>query len=94
MCSCSTDHAGFADFCFPCIHVLHQLRPVRHVIRDGEDWIFTCGDADHFDEADWGYAHTVHLLDADDSIRELADLAPNGQAARYNARTSWLRLAL
>lgn len=86
--------SGFAEFCFPCVHVLHRERPVRHIYRDGSDWMFTCGEGDHSVLADWAYAHTIHLLEADDSIRQLADLRPDGQAARYNTRSAWLRLQL
>ena len=94
MCSCTRVIPGFAEFCFPCIHVLENVRPVRHVQRDGADWIFSCADPDHFGLSDWGYAHTFHLLDADQSLHELAGLRPGAQALRLAADTPWLRLEL
>ena len=83
---------GFAEFCFPCVHVLLQLRPVKYVSRDETDWIFACGEADHHSLDDWAYAHTVHLVEADESIQALADLKPGEQAARYRVGSAWLRL--
>jgi hypothetical protein len=94
MCSRTHTITGFAEFCFPCMHVIESLRPVRLVRRDGADWIFACGDADHFEMSDWGYAHTFHLLDADPSLHALAGLRPGAQALRLTAGTPWLRLEL
>jgi hypothetical protein len=84
--------AGFAEFCFPCIHVLLGQRPVTYVSRDEADWTFACGEADHLTIDDWGYAHTFHLLEADDTLQGLASLKPGEQAARYNVDSAWLRL--
>jgi hypothetical protein len=91
----STPKTGdFAEFCFPCMHVLLGLRPVRHVSRDEGDWIFACGEADHHTVDDWGYAHTFHLVDADDTLRAVADLKPGEQAARQRTDSAWLRLLI
>ena len=92
MCSRTHTVTGFSEFCFPCMHVMESLRPVRLVQRDGADWIFACGDADHFKMNDWGYAHTFHLLDADPSLHALAGLGPGAQAQRLADGTPWLRL--
>ena len=83
---CSRTHAisGFTELCFPCMHVIESLRPRRgSVRRDGTDSIFACRDAGGFEmTSDWGTAHTLHLLDADPSLRALAGLGPGAQALR------------
>ncbi len=82
----------FAEYCFACRHVLDQLRPVLYVVRDHDDWTFACGEGDHAGIADWGRAHTSHFLEADPSLKALADLGVRDQAARYSRRSEWLRL--
>ncbi len=82
----------FSEFCYPCRHVLTQERPVAFVARDDDDWTFSCGRGDHRGLDDWGYARTQHLVDADRTLRALADLAPGERAARYGVRSPWLRL--
>ena len=94
MCSCTHIVPGFAEFCFPCMHVLESLRPVRYVARHGADWTFACGEPDHFGVSDWGYAHTFHLLDDDPSLLELAVLRTGAEALRLAAGAPWLRLEL
>jgi hypothetical protein len=79
---------------YVCTHVFSGERPVLYVTRPDGDWCLLCGD-DHPQE---GNAYRVvgigHVLDADESVREVLDLAPNEEAERDAVGGSWTRTAV
>ena len=71
---------------YVCSHVFSKDRLVKTVIRDPDGyWQFLCG------ETDDNECHLVavgHLVDADSTLEEMADLEPNTGADK-NSQNQW-----
>lgn len=73
-----------------CRHVFERTRPVLLVRHQPDCWSFLCGGEDH-DDGDFCYVGVGHLVDADASIAECADLARDHEAERTRVGAAWRR---
>jgi len=74
-----------------CSHVFEHTRPVLLVCREDGDWQFLCGGRDHTHQS----FHLVgmnHVLDRDESLKELLDLPKDWNAERADVRSPWRRM--
>jgi hypothetical protein len=79
---------------YTCAHVTSGERPVLYVCRDEEgDWQLLCGedDGDHEDSTLVRVVGIGHLIDADETLREILDLEPLQQAERETSGGVWTR---
>ena len=78
---------------FVCPHVFKNTRPVLLVAHEDDgDWQFLCG-SEHQDEG----PHVVgmnHVLDHDESLKDLLDLPKNWYAERADTDSPWHRMLL
>lgn len=80
---------------YVCRHVLRGERDVLLVSRPEGDWCFLCGGADHTDDVDsFGVVGMDHLIDRDQTLRVVLDLAPDEEAERPRVGAQWLRARL
>jgi hypothetical protein len=78
--------------CFICQHVFDNVRPICYVCRAGGDWQMLCGEPDDFSESNGPrLVHIGHLVDRDDTLRELHDLPVDWQAVRDYVGAPWRR---
>ena len=75
---------------YVCSHVFAQTRPILLVAREGDDWMFLCGQADH-ESSDCVVVGVAHLTDRDPSLQELSDLLDGFEAERVAVGSPWLR---
>lgn len=73
-----------------CRHVFERARPILLVRHQPDCWSFLCGGEDHGD-GDFCYVGVAHLVDADASIAECADLACDHEAERADVAAAWQR---
>lgn len=78
--------SDFGVYCCP--HVFKKTRPVLLVIRDPEgDWQFLCGEDD--DLSTPHHLGVGHLLEADASLKPMANLDPGFGAERSCKISEW-----
>lgn len=83
---------NFHEKCYVCIHVFKKERPILLVSRPDGDWCFLCGAADHENnENSYKVVGIGHVLEHDDRIREVMNLAPDWEAERKDIQSDWLR---
>lgn len=75
---------------YVCSHVFAQTRPILLVAREGADWMFLCGEADH-DASDCNVVGVAHLTDRDPSLQALSDLPDGFEAERVAVGSPWIR---
>lgn len=74
-----------------CGHIFRRERPVLLVVREGGDWQFLCGAADHNDPNEPYHVSVGILLDVDPTLNEVADLPPEWEAERLEEGGGWIR---
>ena len=75
---------------YVCSHVFEQTRPILLVAREGNDWMFLCGQADH-DSSDYRVVGVAHLTERDPSLQALSDLPDAFEAERVAVGSPWVR---
>jgi hypothetical protein len=76
---------------FCCTHVVDGTRPVLLVNRPDGDWCFLCGKGDHIGLSSYCTVGMSHLVDDDQSLREVLDLCNWEEAERVAPGSAWLR---
>lgn len=74
-----------------CGHLLRRERPGLLVVRSGGDWQFLCGGVDHHDPLEPYHVSVGVLLEADPTLNQVSDLAPEWEAERAEVGGDWLR---
>ena len=64
---------------------------VLYVCREDGDWHFLCGQSDHPKSRDPVVVGIGHLIDADSTLSEIADLPVNHEAERRAKDMPWVR---
>ncbi|WP_051997557.1 MULTISPECIES: hypothetical protein [Grimontia] len=76
---------------YVCEHVFRKTRPVRYSVRDADgDWQFLCGVPGCVDEGEPHLVGVGHLIEMDNSIRDLATLEPMMSAVRKSIHQQWI----
>jgi hypothetical protein len=76
---------------FICVHVWNAERPVLYVTRPDGDWCLLCGDVHPDDPSSYMAVCLGGVIQADTSIGELLDLAPEEEAERAKVGERWVR---
>jgi hypothetical protein len=79
---------------YVCTHVFQGHAPVLLVSRPDGDWCFLCGQLHAEDGAAYKVIGMGHLLERDESLRAVIDLAPGWEAERTGIGQAWLRTRL
>jgi hypothetical protein len=70
--------------------VIDLKSPIRHLIHyDDGTWAFLCGTTSETD--DYRVVHMSHILELDDTLREVADLPLGWSAWREDGQSPWER---
>jgi hypothetical protein len=88
-----SSNSGFSSEHMPayvCSHVFKAESPVMLVVHLDGDWQFLCGQ-EHPDETVPVVVGVAHLLKADGSLVELADLPEGWEAERTGIEQPWKR---
>jgi hypothetical protein len=84
----------FHQKAYVCIEVFRGEKPVLLVSREDGDWCFLCG-ADHPDDASsYKVVGIGHVIERNQDVKEILDLAPNEEAERSAPGQSWIRTNL
>lgn len=76
---------------YVCVHVFEKTLPVLYVTRPDGDWCALCG-GDHPDDASaYRVVGLGHVVEGDETLSEVLDLAPNEEAERVSVGTPWTR---
>lgn len=78
---------------FVCSHVFERSRDVLLVAREEGDWMFLCG-SDHPPDEQFHVVGLNHLVERDEDLSEVLDLADNSEAERAARGAPWTRRAL
>lgn len=73
---------------YVCSHIFENSRPVLLVAREEGDWMFLCG-ALHAPEEDYHLVGINHLVERDDSVREVFTLPEDHEAEREAIGAPW-----
>jgi hypothetical protein len=77
---------------YVCEHVFTGASAVLYVVRDEEgDWQLLCGESNHDRPRLVGLGH---LIERDETLRQVLDLAPGETAERVSAGAAWRRAPL
>lgn len=84
----------FHQKAYVCIEVFEGERPILLVSREDGDWCFLCG-AEHPDDASsYRVVGIGHVIERNQDVTELLDLAPNEEAERFAPGQPWIRKKL
>ena len=75
-----------------CSHVFEDTRPILLVSHEDGVWQFLCGAGDHPSEEVPRVCGMNHLLDRDESLKEILDLPENWDAERTDIKSPWRRI--
>ena len=81
----------FHQKAYVCIHVFNEERPVLLVTREDGDWCLLCGDLHEETASHFRVVGIGHLLQRDESLKEILDLQPDWDAERSSADQPWQR---
>jgi hypothetical protein len=85
----------YHEAAYACTHVIDG-QPVLLVCRDAEpddEWQLLCGGEGHDDPEVIRVVGIGHLIDADETLREVLDLKPYQEAERETVNGAWTRRA-
>lgn len=75
---------------YVCSHVFNDTRPVLLVSRAGGDWQCLCGE-DHEAGEVPNVVGLNHLMERDETLREIIDLPDDWEAERASQKDPWIR---
>jgi hypothetical protein len=78
---------------FVCSHIFENTRPILLVSRADGEWQFLCGGTHNDDEIP-RVIGLNHLLERDQTLRQILDLPADWEAERKDVTSSWLRINL
>jgi len=76
---------------YVCRHVFDGSHPILLVSRADGDWCFLCGGFHENNASDYRVVGIGHVVESDETLRELHDLAVDWDAERQDAESPWVR---
>jgi len=83
------------EVCITCTHIVYEAKSVNCISYSGGDWVFLCGDKEHYsydaDEEKLLVVHHRHLTDIDKSLIEIIQLLEiDYTAERKDKDSEWV----
>ena len=73
-----------------CSHVFENTRPIVYACTSDGEWQFLCSQRSHADEVPY-VVGLSHLVERDESLKEILDLPIDWEAVRDSIDASWER---